>query len=554
MKKHYFQSKKAIKNEMFFVDQKVKTSSILRNLVWLFLIVIGSSNSISYSQTIGADCASAPTLIVNTQYTALTNITDATVNDPTEAACNTQTISRDGWIKFVAVGTEAIVRATSTNRNPILYGYTGVCGTLSNICSNVTTSAGGHTETLTFTGLIDGNTYYVRIGNSTTNNMTLSSFIILSNDQCSNALTLTSNTSCVNTSGSTLGATDNNEVGDCTNGAENAVWYQFQAVATSHVVTVDGIAGFNAVLGVISNCGSATTPTGGSCINATNDDGIETLTLTGLTIGTFYKIQVYDFNGDLTANGFTICVTHTFTPTITSFTPSSGCASTATVVITGTNFTGATAVTIGGTAVTSFVVNSATQITAVVGNGTTGTIAVTTSGGTATSAATFTVNPLPANPGNPTSNSPQCLPSVVTITRNGSVPVGETWYWQTVSGGTATTDSGATYAASTSGTYYIRAQNNTTGCWSLGQGSVTIAITALPANPGNPTSNSPQCSSPGVTITRSGSIPAGETWYWQTVTGGTSTTSSAATYVVTTSGTYYIRARNNTSLCWCSGE
>lgn len=46
------------------------------------------------------------------------------------------------------------------------------------------------------------------------------------------------------------------------------------------------------------------------------------------------------------------------------FTPSSGCSSTASVVITGTNFTGATGVTIGGTAVASYTVNSATQITA----------------------------------------------------------------------------------------------------------------------------------------------------------------------------------------------
>jgi uncharacterized delta-60 repeat protein len=80
-------------------------------------------------------------------------------------------------------------------------------------------------------------------------------------------------------------------------------------------------------------------------------------------------------------------------PTITSFTPSSGCASSTSVVITGTNFTGATAVSIGGTAVASFTVNSATQITATVGSGTTGLIVVTTPDGTGTSGSTFTVNP-----------------------------------------------------------------------------------------------------------------------------------------------------------------
>ena len=58
-------------------------------------------------------------------------------------------------------------------------------------------------------------------------------------------------------------------------------------------------------------------------------------------------------------------------PTITSFTPSSG--STGTVVtITGTNFTGATAVAFGGTPATSFTVVNATTITATVGSGATG--------------------------------------------------------------------------------------------------------------------------------------------------------------------------------------
>jgi len=62
------------------------------------------------------------------------------------------------------------------------------------------------------------------------------------------------------------------------------------------------------------------------------------------------------------------------------------------VVITGTNFTGATAVTFNGTAATTFTVNSATQITATVPSGaTTGPIALTTPGGTATSASNFTV-------------------------------------------------------------------------------------------------------------------------------------------------------------------
>jgi hypothetical protein len=78
-------------------------------------------------------------------------------------------------------------------------------------------------------------------------------------------------------------------------------------------------------------------------------------------------------------------------PTITSFTPTTACAG-GTVVITGTNFTGATAVRFNGTAAT-FTVNSATQITATVPAGaTSGTISVVNATGTGTSATVFVVS------------------------------------------------------------------------------------------------------------------------------------------------------------------
>ncbi|MFV5703336.1 choice-of-anchor tandem repeat GloVer-containing protein [Flavobacterium sp. XS2P12] len=83
-----------------------------------------------------------------------------------------------------------------------------------------------------------------------------------------------------------------------------------------------------------------------------------------------------------------------FPPTITSFSPSSGCANTSSLIITGTNFTNATAVKIGGINVLTFTVDSATTITATIGAGTTGLIEVTTPGGVALSVSNFTVIPL----------------------------------------------------------------------------------------------------------------------------------------------------------------
>jgi hypothetical protein len=78
------------------------------------------------------------------------------------------------------------------------------------------------------------------------------------------------------------------------------------------------------------------------------------------------------------------------TPTVSGFSPPSGAVG-ASVTITGTNFTGATAVKFNGTAA-SFTVGSATSISATVPTGaTSGTISVTTAGGTATSSSSFTV-------------------------------------------------------------------------------------------------------------------------------------------------------------------
>jgi hypothetical protein len=90
------------------------------------------------------------------------------------------------------------------------------------------------------------------------------------------------------------------------------------------------------------------------------------------------------------SGGWTLDIT-TSVPTITSFTPTSGSIGTQ-VVITGTSFTGATAVTFGGVATTSMMVDSATQITAFVPSfAVSGPIAVTTPEGTAASTADFTV-------------------------------------------------------------------------------------------------------------------------------------------------------------------
>ena len=103
--------------------------------------------------------------------------------------------------------------------------------------------------------------------------------------------------------------------------------------------------------------------------------------------------------------------------------------------------------------------------------------------------------------------------------------------------------------------YITEIKDNST-TWSIDNvsaaGSVTT-FTTIPPDPANPTSNSPRCETPGVTITATGSAPTGVTWYWQTSATGTSTAVTGPTYIVTTSGTYYLRAQNNSTLEWSNG-
>ncbi|MCW3115000.1 MAG: hypothetical protein JWR18_3396, partial [Segetibacter sp.] len=101
---------------------------------------------------------------------------------------------------------------------------------------------------------------------------------------------------------------------------------------------------------------------------------------------------------------------------------------------------------------------------------------------------------------------------------------------------------------------YVTGAQNGNANWINDDVTLNGIVIKIPANPANPTSNSPQCANPGVTLTRTGTPSGPEVWYWQSTPTGTSTAKPQSTCVVNTSGTYYIRAMDTVNALWSAGS
>jgi hypothetical protein len=182
-------------------------------------------------------------------------------------------------------------------------------------------TATGTASPVALSGLTPGTQYAVTVtgncaGGQTATSSPAYTFTTLltppANDECSGAIALTANSpSCAPTTGSTLGATASGAAGTCAGTADDDVWYSFVASASSHVITVTGNSGFDAVVNL--RAGSCPGATVGSCLDATGSGSTETLTASGLTVGQTYYVRVYSYSSTLpttaAAGGFTICIT-----------------------------------------------------------------------------------------------------------------------------------------------------------------------------------------------------------------------------------------------------
>lgn len=276
------------------------------NLTLLLLVLI---NSKIYSQ--GTTCAGATSVTTNGACTSAATITDATI-DGNSTVCGA-TVTREAWYRFTATGTTATIVATANNRN-VAIELLSACGGTVIGCDNTTTANGTDTETLTATGLTNGNTYIVRIVNVGTSDLNFTSLCITgpvsapSNDACSGATSLPCGTS--NLAGTTAGAVSETSPSGCA--SSYGVWYTFTGDGNSTTISSTAASGFDHEIDIFSgSCGSLTNLT---CTDGASSGGTENYSFATAN-GTTYYVYVAHYSTSSTTTGtFTISRTCTAPP------------------------------------------------------------------------------------------------------------------------------------------------------------------------------------------------------------------------------------------------
>ncbi|WP_026703868.1 T9SS type B sorting domain-containing protein [Flavobacterium soli] len=233
--------------------------------------------------------------------------------------------NRDIWYSFVATATSNMISFSNIVTNPSGLAalrlnhsvFAGTCEGLEKLyCSTAEVSQA--------TGLIEGNTYYVRVYTSTTLNDHSLSFDMCitsppANDECPDSMEVTVNTGQICApenviAGSTLGASPSlPQLTPPLTGAgcfpnNNDIWYHFVATQTSHAINLSNIFITPSNANVSLNYGVFS----GSCDNltklycSTNNYS----NATGLTIGETYYIRIYTTNTNVQHSiTFDLCIT-----------------------------------------------------------------------------------------------------------------------------------------------------------------------------------------------------------------------------------------------------
>ena len=160
----------------------------------------------------------------------------------------------------------------------------------------------------------------------------LTAFAQPANDNCNNAITLASNTSCNNVQYRLRNATQSMGAGGfgcAVAGNYYDVWFSFTAASTTSTITISNLQSnfTNPRIQLIG--GTCAVPVSIAC-------GTTTVTSPALTIGTVYYVRVSNFGAAISSNDrFDICVTHPSAPANDNCSGATTLTSTATPTCTG---------------------------------------------------------------------------------------------------------------------------------------------------------------------------------------------------------------------------
>jgi hypothetical protein len=222
----------------------------------------------------------------------------------------------DTWFRFMATNAQTTIRvAGGADYDPVFELWNDALNTRL-YCRD--TSGAGSTEQLSIANLTVGSNYYLRVFHKGSGSGFTGQFILCvyatppapSNDNCSSAILLNVNGSCITTVGtSTLAATASPGIPVCSVSGttpDDDVWYSFKAINPVCYITVQGGSGFNPVVQLFSGtCGNLQAV---QCANLTSTGQSETLTATGLTLGATYYVRVYHAASGAGSGLFSICV------------------------------------------------------------------------------------------------------------------------------------------------------------------------------------------------------------------------------------------------------
>lgn len=216
----------------------------------------------------------------------------------------------DVWYSFVAVTPNPTITLSSAPANSRVQLFSGSCAALAPLsCGN---------GSLVASGLTVGTTYFVRIYADPDVTGTFNICItdpLPTNNLCGSVITLTSNTTCINTAGNMYNSTVSTTTisgPNCATGVIRDVWYRFVAQSTNPTITLSslGVNFTNAGMQLLSNdCGGTFT---------TYFCGTTSIAADFLVPGTTYYIRVYTTSAAVPASlvgwNFNICVTDPVPP------------------------------------------------------------------------------------------------------------------------------------------------------------------------------------------------------------------------------------------------